>query len=141
MGKAYADKYVSKAGRILSINKRYEFNIANTNAIDSVVLLDTQGKEVLRLQRETVDPNAPLKTYQGSGANFFGWGAVARVLSDPQGKLKDVQIARDTNSDELIIYTVGPVKAPEGTVGAVLVGTYLKRELDAIHEVGRKTTS
>ena len=110
-------------------------HIANTNAIDSVVLLDTQGKEVLRLQRETVDPNAPLKTYQGSGANFFGWGAVARVLSDPQSSLKDVQIARDTNSDELIIYTVGPVKAPEGTVGAVLVGTYLKRELDAIHEV------
>jgi signal transduction histidine kinase len=110
-------------------------HIANTNTIDSVVLLDTQGKEVLRLQRETVNSNAPLKTYQGSAADFFGWNAVARVLSDPQGSLKDVQIAKDTNSNELIIYTVGPVKGPEGTVGAVLVGTYLKREVDAIHEL------
>jgi signal transduction histidine kinase len=110
-------------------------HIANTNAIDSVVLLDTQGKEVLRLQREIPDANAPLKTYKGSGADFFGWSAVARVLSDPQGSFKDVQIAQDTNSNELIIYTVGPVKTPAGTVGAVLVGTYLKRELDAIHEL------
>jgi signal transduction histidine kinase len=110
-------------------------HIANTKAIDSVVLLDTQGKEVLRLQRETVDANVPLQTYKGSGADFFGWSAVARVLSDPQGSLKDVQIAQDTNSNELIIYTVGPVKTSEGTVGAVLVGTYLKRELDAIHEL------
>jgi PAS domain S-box-containing protein len=60
---------------------------------------------------------------------------VADVLSDPEGDLKDIQIALDPNSNELIVYTVGPVRTAEGTVGAALVGTYLAHEIDAIQEV------
>ncbi|MBN1995361.1 MAG: HAMP domain-containing protein [Anaerolineae bacterium] len=109
--------------------------IANAADIDSIVLLDTQGKEVLRLQREAVSPNAPAQTYLGSGADFFNWQAVARVLSDPKGNLKEVQLAIDPTSNERIVYTVGPVKMDGKTIGAVLVGTYLKKEVEAIRDL------
>ena len=109
--------------------------IANTKAIDSIVLVDTQGKEVLRLQRESLAANAPVVTYQGSGANFFDWLAVSRVLSDPRGDTKEVQLARDPNSGELILYTVGPVRTSAGVVGAALVGTYLQKELGMLRSL------
>ena len=109
--------------------------IANTKAIDSVVLVDTQGKEVLRLQRESLASSAPVVTYQGSGADFFDWLAVSRVLSDPEGGTKEVQLARDPNSGELILYTVGPVQTSDGVVGAVLVGTYLQKELGTLRSL------
>ncbi|MFN8458356.1 MAG: ATP-binding protein [Anaerolineae bacterium] len=109
--------------------------IANSRDIDSVVLVDTQGKEVLRLQRETMDSAAPAKTYRGSKADFFGWSAIQRVLSGANQGAKEVQIARDPNSNELIIYTIGPIQTSNGIVGATLVGTYLKKEIDAIHNL------
>ncbi len=102
----------------------------NAKNVDSIVIVDTQGREVLRLQRETVASNVPVRTYKGSGANFFSWSAVSQVLSDPTGRVKEVQLARDPVSDELIIYTVGPVLDSDGKiVGAVLVGTYLEKEI------------
>ncbi|MBN1219675.1 MAG: HAMP domain-containing protein [Anaerolineae bacterium] len=109
--------------------------IANNKNIDSVLLVDTQGKEVLRLQRQFAVPGSPAQTDRGSGADFFNWWAVANVLSDPEGDLKEVQIAQDPNSNELIIYTIGPIRTAEGTVGAVLVGTYLKHEVELIREL------
>jgi signal transduction histidine kinase len=109
--------------------------IANYKNTDSVVLLDTQGKEVLRLQRETPAVNAPAQTYQGSGADFFNWPTVQRVLSGANRGAKEVQVAQDPNSEELIIYTIGPVETPAGIVGAALVGTYLKKEIEAIQKL------
>ncbi|MEW5958515.1 MAG: HAMP domain-containing protein, partial [Chloroflexota bacterium] len=109
--------------------------IANSKGIDSILIVDTQGKEVLRLQRESVAVNTPITPYKGSGADFFDWPAVSRVLADPQGRTKEIQLARDPNSTELIIYTVGPVRAEGGTVGAVLVGTYLQKELELLHNL------
>ena len=47
--------------------------IANYKNIDSIVLLDTQGKEVLRIQRENIATTALAQTYQASGADFSGW--------------------------------------------------------------------
>ena len=109
--------------------------IANSKNIDSIVLVDTQGKEVLRLQRESVAPNSPVITYQGGGADFSNWPAVARVLSDPRGGTKEIQLAKDPNSNELILYTVGPVNTSQGVVGAVLVGTYLQKEITALRNL------
>jgi PAS domain S-box-containing protein len=110
--------------------------IANSKGLDSIVIVDTQGKEVLRLQRETLSPSAPVQPYKGSGADFFDWLAVSRVLSDPRSQTKEVQLASDPNSDQMIVYTVGPIRDSAGeTVGAVLVGTYLQKELDLFHSL------
>ncbi len=109
--------------------------IANYKNTDSIVLLDTQGKEVLRLQRETLAVNAPAQTYRGSEADFFNWPTVKRVLAGANRGAKEVQVAQDPNSGELIIYTIGPAETPEGIVGAALLGTYLKKEIEAIQKL------
>jgi HAMP domain-containing protein len=109
--------------------------IANYKNIDSIVLLDTQGKEVLRFRRESIAANAPAQTYHNSGADFSGWQTVQRVLIDANEGAKEVQVAQDPKSAELIIYTMGPVRSPEGVVGAALVGTYLKKEVDVLHNL------
>lgn len=109
--------------------------IANSKDIDSVVLIDTQGKEVLRLQRTSLAPNTPAQASRDSKADFFGWSSVRRVLSGSNGGAKEVQIALDPNLKELIVYTVGPVELSDGIVGAVLVGTYLKKGIDALHNL------
>lgn len=109
--------------------------IANSRDIDSVVLIDTQGKEVLRLQRESLAPNTPAQVRRDSGADFFGWSSIQRVLSGANAGAKEVQLALDQNSDELIIYTIGAIQLSDGIVGAALVGTYLKKEIDAIHNL------
>lgn len=108
--------------------------IANTKDIDSIVIVDAQGKEVLRLQRRP-GPQAPVETSLGSGASFYEWPAVATVLAAPPGASKEVQMARDPNSGELIIYTIGPVYGPDGTIGAALIGTYLTKEIEQLHNL------
>jgi len=109
--------------------------IANRQNIDSIVLLDTQGRELLRLQRQDTSSNAPVRVFKGSEVSFFNWDAVEKVLGDSQGQAKDVQLARDPQSDELIVYTVGPVRTAQGTVGAALVGTYLQKEVTLLHNM------
>ncbi|MBE7469579.1 MAG: hypothetical protein DPW09_23880 [Anaerolineae bacterium] len=109
--------------------------IANYKDIDSVVLLDTQGKEVLRLQREINAPNVAAQTYRGSGADFSVWLPVKRVLANNNNGAKEIQIALEPNSGELIIYTIGAIENSDGIIGAALVGTYLKKELDAVQNL------
>lgn len=109
--------------------------IANYKDIDSVVLLDTQGKEVLRLQREDNAPNVAAQTYRGSGADFSVWLPVKRVLTNDNDGAKEVQIALDSTSDELIIYTIGSIQNSNGIIGAALVGTYLTKEIEAIQNL------
>lgn len=108
--------------------------IANAKDIDSIVIVDAQGKEVLRLQRRP-GPQAAVETFLGSGASFFDWPAVAQVLAASQGGTKEVQVARDPSSGELIIYTVGPVQHGDGIIGAALVGTYLTEEVEQLHNL------
>ncbi len=109
--------------------------IVNLKGIDSIVVVDAQGKDVLRLQRESLAANAPVVTYQAGGANFYDWPAVSQVLQDPDGGTKEIQVARDPNSNELIVYTVGPIQGADGVVGAVLVGTYLQKELSMLRSL------
>ncbi len=101
----------------------------NSKAIDSLILLDAQGKEVVRFQRNLGDVGGVMQVNHELGIDFFGFRSVSQVLADPQGAWKDVDILRDPQSNELLIYTAGPVRAERGTVGAVLVGTYLKSDL------------
>lgn len=108
--------------------------IANAKDVDSIVIVDAQGKEVLRLQRRS-GPRAVVETSLGSGASFFDWPAVSKVLAASQGGTKEVQVARDTNSGELIIYTIGPILGSDGIIGAALVGTYLSKEVEQLHNL------
>lgn len=109
--------------------------IANSKRIDSVVVVNTQGKEVLRFQRGITAASAPAVTYQASNADFFNWPAVSRVLSGDTNGSKETQLARDPVSNELMIYTVGAIQTPQGIVGAALVGTYLQKEIETLHNL------
>ncbi len=102
--------------------------IANAQVIDSIIMVDTQGTELIRLHRQGEGANSLVKTDVGSGADLYSWPAVQQVLSNPDG-YKTVQLAVDPDSNRVIIYTVGPIRNNDGVVGAALVGTYLRNEL------------
>jgi HAMP domain-containing protein len=108
--------------------------IANAKIIDSIIIVDTQGKEVLRFQRETAGANVMVNTTPGSGLDLSDWLAVEEVLANPDGN-KETQLAQDIDTGELIIYTVGPIRTTEGVVGAALVGTYLSQEVATLREL------
>ncbi len=120
---------------LLELNALVSPYIANSKAIDSIIVVDTQGKELLRLQRESPASGAVVQTTLGSQVSYSNWSAVSNVLSNPDGVIKDIQLGQDSESGELIIYTVGPVRTPDGIVGAVLVGTYLIKEMSALHSL------
>lgn len=108
--------------------------IANARKIDSIIVVDTQGKELIRFQRRGTGANVFVETIPNSGLDLSDWAAVKEVLSDPEGG-KSIQLVRDPEQDELIVYTVGPVRTDQGTIGAALVGTYLRNELVALQNL------
>lgn len=108
--------------------------IANAKVIDSIIIVDTQGKEVLRFIREASGSSVLVKTITNSGLDFSGWPSVQQVLANPQGN-KETQLAQDPDTGELIIYTVGPIRTTDGAVGAVLVGTRLNNELKILQNL------
>ncbi len=108
--------------------------IANAKVIDSIIIVDTQGKEVLRFIREASGSSVLVKTITDSGLDFSGWPSVQQVLANPQGN-KETQLAQDPDTGELIIYTVGPIRTTDGAVGAVLVGTRLNNELKILQNL------
>ncbi len=109
--------------------------IENSRTIDSIIVVDTQGNEVLRLQRVANDPEAAVTTELDTGANLFEWVGVRRVLTDSQGLTKEAQLVEDPVSGELLVYTIGPIRDDRGVVGAVLVGTYLEKEILLLREM------
>jgi PAS domain S-box-containing protein len=109
--------------------------IGNHRDIDGIMVINAQGKEVLRLQRNNLAANTPAQTSLNSGADFFSWPAVRRALAGTDNGAKEIQVAQDPKTKELIIYTIGPVQTSNGIVGAVLIGTYLKKQIDAIKKL------
>ena len=109
--------------------------IANSEDIDSIIIIDTQGKELLLLQRESDAPHALAQTELGSEVSYSSWPAVSKVLSNPDGSVKEIQLGRDPETGQLIIYTVGPINADSGIVGGVMVGTFLSKEIGALHRL------
>lgn len=100
----------------------------NAKLIDSVIIVDTQGKELLRIQRKTQADKEIINTTFDGGVNLLDLDAVQQVLSDPEG-FKSVQLVEDAATGDLMIYTVGPIETTDGVVGAALIGTYLHHEL------------
>jgi PAS domain S-box-containing protein len=108
--------------------------IANARTIDSIILVDTQGKEVLRFQRDVQNPGGLVETTANNNLDLSAWPSVQQVLANPEGN-KETQLARDLKTEELIVYTVGPVRDEAGAVGAALVGTYLANEISYLHNL------
>ncbi len=110
--------------------------IANTNSIDSIIVVNTQGREIIRFQRLGKGVNFSIETIIDSNLDFSSWPAAEKVLNDPEGA-KEVQFGFvDPELNELLIYTIGPIRnADSETVGAVLVGNFLNSELTALHNV------
>ncbi len=109
--------------------------IANANIIDSIIIVDTQSKEVLRFKRVATGPENFVETESDTGSDLSDWVAVQEVLENPDG-FKQIQLAQDEALNELIIYTVGPITGSDGNVvGAVLVGTFLDSEVAVLREL------
>lgn len=109
--------------------------VENSGDMDSVILTDAQGREVLRMQRETLSPDAAYQINLSSNVDLSGQARVQQVLADPDGSLREVFLLRDANNNELIVYTVGAISGPDGTVGAVLVGTYLQHDIELFRTI------
>ncbi len=105
--------------------------ILNARLIDSIIIVDTQGKEVLRFYREV---NGDRIFIEAGGLDLSEWEAVNKVLANPEGN-KQIQLAEGFDNNRLIIYTVGSVRTAEGAVGAALVGTYLEKELAVLQSL------
>jgi two-component system sensor histidine kinase ResE len=105
--------------------------IANTRGIDSIVILDSQSQELLRIQRDLA---GVITTTPNTGTGYAAWPPVQQVLANPDGN-KEALLARDPLTDRLIIYTVGPVHTSQEMVGLALVGTYLNQEVAYLHSL------
>lgn len=105
--------------------------IANTRAVDTVVILDTQAREVIRIQR---DRDGFMTTTPKGGLDYSGSPLIRQILADPESN-KEAQLARDPATNALIIYTIGPITTDNGVVGAALVGTYLEKELERLQNL------
>ncbi|MCB0195145.1 MAG: HAMP domain-containing protein [Anaerolineae bacterium] len=105
--------------------------IANSKGIDSIVILDTQSKELLRFHR---DPDGFVITSPERHLDYSEWPTIKQILANPEGQ-KEAQLARDPATGELIIYTIGPIQDSEGVVGAALVGTYLDKEIQTLQSL------
>lgn len=109
--------------------------IANARAVDSIILVDTQGREVLRFQRKVANVDGPVETFTNSNLDLSEWPSVEQVLVQPDGN-KETQLARDLNTNALVVYTVGPIRNNDNqAVGAALVGTYLDNEVTFLQSV------
>jgi two-component system sensor histidine kinase ResE len=108
--------------------------IANAKIIDSIIIVDTQGKEIIRFQRDSSGANVSVNTTTNSGLDLSGWPTIEKVLANSDGS-KETQFAQDFDTGELIIYTVGPIRTEEGMVGAALVGTYLNNEIAVLQSL------
>lgn len=109
--------------------------IANARAVDSIILVDTQGREVLRFQRKLASVDGPVETFTNSNLDLSEWPSVKQVLAHPDGN-KETQLARDFNTNALVVYTVGPIRNEDNqAVGAALVGIYLDNEVAFLQSV------
>ena len=103
--------------------------------IDSLMLVDAQGRPGLYVQRQAVDssPLIPIEIEPHLGV--LTWPAVFRVLSAAEDQPEATQLVQEPVLNEWVIYTIGPVRTQEGIVGAALVGTFLKKEITALHSL------
>ena len=108
--------------------------IANNNArIDSIVVLDDQGKEVFKLDR--APGNTALQPPQlASGADYIDWPGTKQILSDQPDSFGDKHsvLAQSETKAEDILYSVGPIRLEGKVIGLVLVGSYLNHVLEDI---------
>lgn len=112
---------------------------ANHQTVDSVIIVDASAREALRLTRADLGAGDTFDEKPGSLASFQDWPVVTRVLQgsvDEQGD-KFTQLAQPDDSDQIILYTIGPLRQDERVVGAVLVGTYLTNLLRDLKQVSQ----
>ncbi len=105
--------------------------VVSTNLdVDSVIVVDEKGREVLRFYRKLTGTRTEVIPIVGSGVDLSKWSSVADVLADGTGKTKSVEIANDKESNGLIIYTTAPLRSSRAVGGVILVGNYLKNQID-----------
>lgn len=105
--------------------------VANSKSIDSIVVLDTQSKELIRFHRQA---DGFVATTSESNFDYSDWPTIQQILTNPSGS-KESQLARDPATEELIVYTIGPIESNDGVVGTALVGTYLDKEIQTLQNL------
>jgi len=108
--------------------------IMTTNAdIDSIIVLDTQGREVLQFRRELY--GTEIEAFIAQGTDFNDWQAVKQVLGDATGTTKAVEIAEDKQTQTHLFYTISPLRTTDNLVGALLIGTYVDEDIQLFQEL------
>lgn len=103
--------------------------MANYPTVDHILVTDKTGQEQRRFYRSPYSDDVKVQSLINSGLNLADWWSVSQVLADSTGKTKVVEIVNDELSKEKLIYTVAPLRIPQGVGGTVLVGHYLKDDL------------
>lgn len=116
--------------------QRLTYPIMITNLeVDHIVVIDATGQEQFRFYRllgeeNTVVTSTTKLEYQD---DWTTWPPVVEVLNDPANKARSVGLVVDPITGEMLIYTVAAIQlVPDSNEveGAVLIGHYLKKQLD-----------
>ncbi|HRV95578.1 MAG TPA: ATP-binding protein [Anaerolineae bacterium] len=105
--------------------------IANSKGIDSIVIVDTQSRELIRFQR---DQDGYVVTTPDYGLDYTQWLTIQQVMTNPDGP-KEAQLATDPATGKAIVYTIGPIVNADGVIGAALVGTHLDKEVQILQNL------
>lgn len=104
---------------------------ANTPAIDSVIILDQQGNEELRLDRALRRESTEFVVHTiGSEAVYGGWAPVGQILMGQQ-TLSGGRIESDAGTSD-VFYSIGPLRSGGDVIGVVMVGSYMSNILEDI---------
>jgi len=114
-------------------NLIYPIMVTNLD-IDSLLLVDQNADLKLQLFRD-IQASDGVDVSFDSNINLSDWKAISKVLSDPRGDTKSVEIATDERSGQLIVYTASPLRMEPGNIDVVLIGTYLDSDLRILKDV------
>lgn len=116
-------------GRSMMLAEPLE-SLARIGTLDSVVLTDSRGLEVIGLQR--VETSEGIDYAVSSGTNLLGETILEAVLVD--GFIGATSIMR--TSEGLVLYTAVPLNNDNALVGTVMVGFRMERILSDLRASG-----
>lgn len=117
-------------GNVVSV-KNLMLPIFTNSSVDLITAIDINGKEIVTYGRDY----STNTIHEQSGVDFSAIPIVQKVLRGEQDKMGDKFSEIVTLEPGAILFTSAPVRDSNNTiVGAMLVGTYLKRILNDLNE-------
>lgn len=102
--------------------------IVGNRGIDRVDILDAKGEYIFGLQRPfgatSVDDYQV--TRNGDALNWTRWPTVQNVINGKVDEWGDKFVGLETINEDMLFFTVGPLKQGDEIVGVVMVSSYLR---------------